>query len=131
MNIALWIIQILLALLFVFAGAMKLILPIDEMIAKGPPNQIIIPGLLLRFIGVCELLGGLGLVLPGIFRIKTGLTPLAAAGLTIIMIGAVVLTVMGPGVLMAISPTVTGILAAFVAYGRWKLVPLSDRSSNN
>lgn len=131
MNIALWIIQVLLALLFVFAGVMKLIIPIDEMIAKGPPDQVILPGLLIRFIGVCELLGGLGLILPGLFRIKTSLTPLAAAGLTIIMIGAVVITVMGPGVQMAIAPTVTGILVAFVAYGRWKLAPLSDRSGKN
>ena len=58
MNIALWIIQSLLALLFLFAGVMKLILPIEEM-----TQQIALPGLFLRFIGVCEVLGGLGLVL--------------------------------------------------------------------
>lgn len=131
MNIALWIIQILLGLLFVFSGGMKLIIPVNEMIAKGPPNQVILPGLLIQFVGVCELLGGLGLILPGLFRIRTGLTPLAAAGLTIIMIGAVVLTVKGPGVQMAIAPAVTGILTVFVAYGRWKLVPLSERSGSS
>jgi len=89
MNIVLWIIQVLLALLFLFAGGMKLILPIDVLTSMGPPNQVQLPGLFIRFIGVCEVLGALGLILPGLFRIKTRLTTLAAAGLMIIMIGAV------------------------------------------
>src|SRR6185295_19495079 len=103
MNIALWIIQVLLALLFLFAGGTKLILPIDVMRSMGSPNQVILPGLLIRFIGVCEVLGALGLVLPGLLRIRPGLTPLAAAGLLIIMIGAVVITISG-GIAMVLSP---------------------------
>ena len=79
MNVVLWIIQVLLALLFLFAGGMKLILPIEEMTKQMP-----MPGLFLRFIGVCEVLGALGLILPGLLRIRPGLTPLAAAGLVII-----------------------------------------------
>jgi len=66
MNITLWIIQVLLALLFLFAGGTKLILPIDVMRSMGSPNQVILPGLLIRFIGVCEVLGALGLILPGL-----------------------------------------------------------------
>lgn len=124
MNIALWIIQILLALLFLFAGVTKLVLPIEVLMSMGSPNQVVLPGLLIRFIGVCEVLGALGLVLPGVFRRRQELTPLAAVGLAIIMIGAVIVTIMGDGVVMAISPLVVGLLCALVAYGRWKLKPL-------
>jgi uncharacterized membrane protein YphA (DoxX/SURF4 family) len=118
MNIVLWIIQILLALLFLFAGGTKLVIPYDKLMAMGSPNQVVLPALFFKFIGVVELLGGLGLVLPGLLRIKKGLTPLAAIGLTIIMIGAVIITVAGDGVAMAITPLVVGVLCALVAYGR-------------
>jgi uncharacterized membrane protein YphA (DoxX/SURF4 family) len=127
MNIALWIIQILLALAFLFAGGTKLVLPIEVLTSMGSPNQVHLPGALIRFIGVCELLGGLGLILPGIFRIKTHLTALAAIGLLIIMIGAVVLTIIGDGVAAAIAPFIFALLLAFVAYGRMRLAPLSAR----
>jgi hypothetical protein len=117
MNIGLWIIQVLLALLFLFAGGVKLIMPIEDMTKQMP---VAIPGLFLRFIAVCEVLGALGLILPGLLRIKTWLTPLAAAGLAIIMIGATALS-LKIGVTTAILPLVTGLLAAFVAYSRWRL----------
>jgi hypothetical protein len=123
MNRALWIIQALLAALFLFAGGMKLILPIEEM-----TKQIPIPGLFLRFIAVCEVLGALGLILPWLLRIRPGLTPLAAVGLVIIMIGATVVMLEIAGTAMALFPLVVGILAAFVAYGRWRLTPLSTGS---
>ena len=126
MNIALWIIQVLLALLFLFAGGTKLVLPIDVLASMGSPNQVHLPGLLIRFIGVCEVLGALGLVLPGLFRKRTDLTPLAAAGLVIIMIGATVLTIIGDGIAMAMPPLIVGLLCAFVAYGRWRIRPLSQ-----
>jgi hypothetical protein len=118
MNIALWIIQILLALLFLFAGGTKLYFSSEVLAAMGPPNQVHLPGLFLKFIGLCEVLGALGLVLPGLFKIRPQLTPLAAAGLLIIMIGAVVVTIAGPGVGAAIPPLVIGLLCAFVVYGR-------------
>ncbi len=123
MNIALWIIQVLLALLFLFAGGTKLVLPIEVLTGMGSPNQVHLPGLLIRFIGACEVLGALGLILPGLFRIRTGLVPLAAAGLVIILLGAVVLTVIGDGVAPALFPLVVAMLTAFVAYGRWRLAP--------
>ena len=124
MNILLWILQILLALMFLFAGGMKLVLPIDVLQSMGPPNQVLFSGWFLKFIGLCEVLGGLGLILPGVFRRQQYLTPLAAIGLTIIMIGAVVVTAIGPGFKFAISPLITGLLCAFIAYGRWKVRPL-------
>jgi uncharacterized membrane protein YphA (DoxX/SURF4 family) len=118
MNIALWIVQALLAALFLFAGGAKLVLPIEEM-----TKQIPMPGWFLRFIGVAEVFGGLGLILPWITRIRPGLTPLAAAGLVIIMIGATVVTLMTGEIVMALFPLVTGIFCAFVGYGRWRLTP--------
>jgi uncharacterized membrane protein YphA (DoxX/SURF4 family) len=123
MNIVLWIIQVLLTLLFLFAGGTKLYFSMEQMKAMSPPNAIMLPGLLLKFIGVCEVLGAFGLILPGLLRIRPGLTPLAAAGLTIIMIGAVAFTIMTEGVVMAITPLITLILTMFVGYGRWRLAP--------
>jgi hypothetical protein len=73
---------------------------------------------------VCELLGALGLILPGLLRIRPGLTTLAAAGLVIIMVGATVLTFVADGVAPALFPLVVGLLSASVAYGRWRLAPL-------
>jgi len=119
-NRTLWVVQILLALLFLFAGGAKLVLPVAEM-----TKQIALPGAFLRFIAVVEILGAAGLVLPGAFKIRTGLTPLAAAGLVIIMIGATVITLRTGAVAMAMFPLVVGMLAAFVAYGRWSLAPLT------
>jgi hypothetical protein len=127
MNIVLWIIQVLLALLFLFSGGLKLVVPIDKLMAMGSPNQVVLPGLFIKFIGVCEVLGGLGLVLPGLLRIKPGLTPLAAALLVIIMIGAVSVTIAGDGIAAAVVPFVTGLLLVFVAYGRWRLAPHRSR----
>jgi len=123
MNVALWIVQGLLAALFLFAGGAKLVLPLDQMV--GP---VALPGWFLRFLGVAEVLGALGLVLPGLLRIRPGLTPLAAAGLVIIMIGATVITLVGGMVAVALMDLVVALLAAFVAYGRWRLAPYRDSS---
>lgn len=123
LNTGLWVIQVLLALLFLWAGGMKLVLPLEKL--AGP---VALPGLFIRFIGVVEVLGGVGLILPGLLRIRPGLTPWAAVGLVILMIGAVGITLAGGGnATMALIPGVTGLLAAFVAYGRWRLAPLRER----
>ena len=119
MTYVLWIVQGLLALLFLFAGGVKLVLPLEQL--TGPVE---LPGLFVRFIGVCELLGAVGLILPGLLRVRAGLTPLAAAGLVIIMIGATVITLAGGEMGPALIPVVVGLLSAFVAYGRWRLAPL-------
>jgi uncharacterized membrane protein YphA (DoxX/SURF4 family) len=87
MRYVLWIVQALLAAVFLFAGASKFIMSVEEM-----TKDIHLPGLFLRFIGAVEILGAIGLILPSLLRIRPGLTP----------------------------------LAAFVAYGRWKLVPIAD-----
>ena len=121
MNIALWIFQVLLGCFFIFAGVMKFVMPVDQM-----AGQTGLPGWFFWFLGVVEILGGLGLILPGLFRIRTGLTPLAAVGLIIIMIGATVLSLKG-GVGAALIPFVCGVLLIFVAYGRMRLAPLQNR----
>ena len=113
-RIALWAVQGILAALFLFAGASKLAMPVAELSRVAAP----LSGTFLKFIGVCELLGALGLVLPGLFRIRLGLTPLAAAGLVVIMIGAVTVTVITHGVAAAAFPLVVGLLTGIVAVGR-------------
>src|SRR5436189_6349508 len=118
MNIALWIVQGLLAALFLFAGGAKLVLPLDQM--AGP---VALPGWFLRFLGVAEVLGALGLVLPGLLRIRPGLTPLASAGLVIIMIGATVLTLAGGAVAPGLAPGGVGVGPACVARGRAASAP--------
>jgi hypothetical protein len=118
MTYALWAVQGLLAIIFLFAGGMKLILPLEVL-----TRQMHLPGLFVRFIGVAEVLGAIGLILPGLLRVWLGLTSVAAAGLVIIMIGATVLTLAGGAVALALVPLVVGLLSAFVAYGRWRLVP--------
>jgi hypothetical protein len=117
----------LLAMLFLFAGAMKFVIPVEEM-----TKQIALPGWFLHFIGACEILGAIGLVLPGIFRIRTGLTPLAAAALVVIMVGATTLNLKIGQNGAALMTVVVGLLLIFVAYNRQRIVPhtqLSQRTS--
>ena len=120
MNIALWIVQVLLAALFLFAGGFKLVTPMEEMMKQMP---VALPGWFVIFTGVAEVLGGLGVILPWLTGIRPGLTPLAAAGLVIVMIGATAYTLMAVDVASALMPAVVGLLAAFVAYGRWGSAP--------
>jgi hypothetical protein len=130
-NYILWGLQGLLALLLLFAGGIKLVTPPDVLMSMGSPNQVRLPGLFLQFIGVAEVLGGLGLILPGLLRIRTSVTALAAAGLLILMIGATSITLASGEVAGATVPLVVGILASVVAYTRWRVVPLRDRNLCN
>ena len=110
----LWTIQGLLALVFLSAGGMKLVTPMAALAQQAP----MLPPLFLKFIGLCEVAGALGLILPGLVRVGRGLTSLAAAGLVIIMTGATVITVAGGHIGHAVVPCVVGLLAAFIAYKR-------------
>jgi uncharacterized membrane protein YphA (DoxX/SURF4 family) len=112
-------VQALLALLFLWAGGLKLVLPLEQL--QGP---VTLPGWFTRFIGVAEVLGAIGLILPGLLGIRPGLTPLAAAGLVVIMLGATAITLGAGEVAVASISVVVGVLAAFVGYGRWRLRPL-------
>ena len=117
-NRAFWIVQGLLAALFLFAGGMKLITPVEVLSVMSP-----FPGEFIRFIGICEVLGAVGLILPYALRILPGLTALAAAGLVVIMVGATVTTLAIGGGLLAAPTLVLGLLASLVALGRRPSVP--------
>jgi len=122
MTYALWFLQTVLALLFLFAGGLKLVVPVE---ALGMP--FLLPAVFVRFIGMCEVLGALGLILPGALRIRTHFTPLAALGLTTIMVGATMFTPPDQ-IQLAVVPVAVGLLAACVAYGRWRVAPLPTSS---
>jgi DoxX-like protein len=113
-NTMLWGIQGLLAALFVFAGGMKLVLPVEAM-QQGP---MAVPGPFLRFIGVAEVCGAVGLILPWALRIQQRLTPLAASGLIVIMTGATIITAVGGQLAGALLPFAVGVLLTIVAYQR-------------
>lgn len=114
MNYVMWILQVLLGVLFLFAGISKFTMSYEEMSANMP---VALPHWFILFIGLCEVLGGLGLILPWLLNIRRGLTPLAAGLLVIIMIGATIISaMMSPS--MAVFPLVVGVLLAFVAYRR-------------
>lgn len=121
----LWVAQILLALGMASAGVIKLVSGDDVLTAYYP----IFPALFIRFIGVCELVGAIGVVVPAALRIQPELTPLAATGLAIIMGGAVISTIMMGAASMIVTPLALFLLAVFVAYGRWRLSPIMSRDA--
>jgi hypothetical protein len=117
-SIRLWIVQGLLATLFLFAGVMKLAMPVDQLAAQSH-----LPGAFMQFIGLCETLGALALLLPGLLRIRTSLTPLAAGGLMIIMIGASAIGASSRQLGPVLMPLLIALLSGYVAYGRWQRAP--------
>ena len=126
-HISLWIVQALLAAMFLMVGYMKAFTPIDELnktvaIAAEMP-------VLIRFIGISELAAGFGLLLPAALRIRPQLTALAAAGLALVMVLAIAFHVMR-GEYSAIGTNIAlGILAALVAWGRLYKAPIASRSA--
>ncbi len=124
MGTLLWIVQGLLAVAFAGAGLMKLIKSHEA--AKVEMAWIDdFPGGFFKFIGAAELAGAFGMVLPGLTGIAPILTPVAAAGLVVIMLGAAVTHLRHSETPMAIPALILGLLAAFVAYGRFVVVPFS------
>jgi uncharacterized membrane protein YphA (DoxX/SURF4 family) len=126
LHIALWVVQVLLALVFIGAGLSKVATPLPEL-AKSLPYTADLPGALVRFIGAAEVTGALGLLLPSLFRILPILTPLAALGLTTIMVLATLFHISRSewspiGVTLAL-----GALAGFGAWGRMKRAPITAR----
>lgn len=114
-SVTLWTLQGALALLFLFAGGSKLLLPTNVVLAQV---ALSLPIWFLRVIGVVEVAGALGLILPQLTRIKPVLTPLAACGLALEMVGATIVTVIALGVAPALMPLIVGFLSVVVAYGR-------------
>ena len=126
MNTILWIVQILLALAFLMAGIMKATQPLDKLQERMGWVESMNPPTLVRVIGVLEILGALGLILPALTGILPWLTPLAAGGLVLTMIGAMALHIRRQDAFAQIMPSlVLLLLAIFVVYGRAVAVPLA------
>lgn len=127
MNILLWVLQIFLGLYFLFTGIVHFVLP------PGLPAPMawmyeLSPGLHL-FSGIAEILAGLGLIFPGLTKIQTSLTPLAALGLVFIMIGAAIWHFSRNEPANIVMNAILAVLSGFVAYARWKIRPLKTKSN--
>jgi uncharacterized membrane protein YphA (DoxX/SURF4 family) len=128
LSISLWIAQILLALVFGFAGAMKILTPIEEL-AKNAA-WIKDSAFLIRFIGTSELAGALGMLLPSLTRIKPKLTSLAAVGLVVIMVLATGFHLVRGEAKVIPMTLLLGAMAAFVAWGRYRKAAIAARTSH-
>jgi len=124
MNIVFWILQALLALAFLAAGAMKTFSPISTLL-KSLAWTAQMPEIFVRLIGICEILGGLGLVLPPLFHILPWLTIAAAIGLAIIMVGAVIFHIARNEMPNVTPSAVLLILAILIIVGRIAIVPFT------
>jgi len=89
MNVALWTGQALLAVVFVYSGALKVSQPREKLLEMGQTGVAVFPVPLLRFVASCELLGAVGVIVPRLTDTAPVLTPLAAAGFAVIMVGAI------------------------------------------
>ncbi|HEY0583949.1 MAG TPA: DoxX family protein [Chloroflexota bacterium] len=123
LNVSLWILQVLLAVFFALgSGAPKLLLSAEQL-----PMPIPLPDLFIKSIGVAEVLGALGLLLPGLLKIRPALTPLAAACLVALTLCATVYQLLARQPESAIFAVVIALLCALVAVGRWRHAPLRAR----
>jgi len=127
-NITAWILQILLAGMFIMTGAMKTLTPIEQL-AASLPWAADVPAALVRFIGLAELLGGLGLVLPSLLKIKTKLTPIAAIGIVLIMVFASIFHISRGETGVIGMNLILAALAGVVAWLRLKKAPLRDKNA--
>ncbi|PUZ25817.1 hypothetical protein DCC81_16290 [Chitinophaga parva] len=126
LHIALWVVQVVLAATFAWAAVMKLSTPIPQLAVMWPwVGQV--SSLLVKGTGIIDLLGGLGLVLPAALRVKPLLTPLAALGLVLLMVCAIVFHVMRGEAHLTGFNIVVVLLCIFVAWGRYKRAPVSPR----
>lgn len=125
-NIALWLAQVVLGGMFIMAGIMKSFTPITELTPQLPWAAEV-PEMLVRFIGVSELLGGLGLLLPSLLKIKPVLTPVAAVGLAVVMVFAIIFHITRSEFPAVGFNLILGLIAVFIAWGRFKKAPISAK----
>ena len=130
LHITLWIAQVILAAMFLMSGFMKLSQPIDQL-SKMLPWAAQVPEALVRFIGVAEVLGAVGLILPSLLRIQPKLTPIAAVGLALVMLFAVIFHISRGETPMIGMNFVLIAIAAFIAWGRFKKAPIAPKSANH
>ena len=125
MNITLWVLQVLLALVFLAHGVMMLAPPAEVAVQMNA----MLPRWFQVFLGVAEVLAAIGLTLPGLTRIQPGLVPAAAAGIVIVMVSATVLHLARSEFSAAATTCVLLVMAIVVAYGRWRRLPIAPRRS--
>jgi putative oxidoreductase len=126
-NIGLWVAQVLLAAFYLFAGYNKLTQPIEALGAMGMGFVLVVPELLTRFIGLAEVLGAVGLILPAATRIMPRLTPLAALGLSIIQVLAIGFHISRGEVMVLPMNLVLLALSLLVLWGRERKAPIAPR----
>jgi uncharacterized membrane protein YphA (DoxX/SURF4 family) len=125
MHVLLWVLQVLLAVAFLAHGLLFLFPPasvVEQMNASLPRGFQL-------FLGVAEVLAAVGLTIPGATRIQPWLVPGAAAGVMIVMIGATIWHVMRAETSSAIITAVLLLAATFVAYMRWRVLPIRPRTA--
>lgn len=126
MNILLWVLQVVFGLYFIAVGIIHFMIP------PGLPDAMSwmydLSDTLHLISGTAEILAGLGLILPGLFKIKTWLTPLAAAGMILVMVGASVYHIQRGEIANIGINLLNASVMAFIAYGRWKIRPLNEQS---
>ena len=127
LNITLWVIQVVLAVMYLMAGYQKAFGDL-AVVVKTIFWIAYTPAPLVRFIGTCELLGAVGLILPAALKIRPQLTTLAAAGLSLIMLLANILHIYRGEYYVLPMTLLLLAMAAFVAYGRWKLAPFTPKA---
>jgi uncharacterized membrane protein YphA (DoxX/SURF4 family) len=124
MNIVLWVVQILLAIAFLGAGFMKVSQPIDKLKKNMGWVTHTTPGIV-KLVGALEILGGLGLLLPGLTHVLPILTAIAAIGLVLTMIGAAIVHIRLKETAALAVPIILLLLSLFIVIGRFAIVPLS------
>jgi putative oxidoreductase len=126
LNIALWVLQVLLAAVFLMAGLTKLTSPMAQLSSMMAWTTSV-PELMVRFIALAEVLGAIGLLLPSLTKIQPSLTPIAALGLSAVMALAVLFHITRGEFGMMLPSLILGALSAFVAWGR-RQVPIQARA---
>jgi putative oxidoreductase len=126
MNRVLWTLQVLLALAFVAHGVLFLVPPPDIAVLMNA----FLPRWFQLFLGVAEILAGVGLTVPGVTRIMPALVPAAAVGVMIVMVSATVLHLTRGEYSSAATTVVLLAIASFVAYGRWRQMPIQSKTAS-
>lgn len=126
-HIILWVAQVALAVSLVWAAAMKLFQPIDKLAAMWPwAGQV--PVALVKFTGIIDLLGAIGLILPSLLRNNPKLTPIAAIGIMVLMVCASIFHIArGEASVIGVNIVFAGI-AAFIVWGRFTKVPITEKN---
>ncbi len=125
----LWVAQVLLAAAYLAAGAMKLFQPMDVLAGMGMGYVTTMPELFIRFVGLMEILGAIGLILPSLTRILPMLTPAAAVGLSIVQVAAIILhAIRGETATSLPVNLVLLALSLFILWGRTKKAPIAGRN---